>query len=175
MKLLFGKEIWRIEETYDENDPNHSDNTHLLLRNHADTSVVMMTDNNEEGMGWMVMHPLTNEAYEAIKNDTYDDIERFPEKDIIKLENVVGECSLFIVSYFIGENYRTTSNIKILIEAYKTILKKITEMGIVVRRVMGDCGSIEGERLATIVGLSYVCDTRRESKIYEWVNNKNRD
>jgi len=116
-------------------------------------------------IGYINFLPITKQCFEQVKLGRKKDYEILPA-DILNFK--VGDNYCLFMSLVIDKKYRFS---KVLIYLFKTFKKKINNLnkkGIIIKSVVADCVTPEGEKLAYHFNGKYVGKTLSNSKIFEF-------
>jgi len=169
MEILYGERIFELDEEVLKSHPDRSNVVLFsdIFRANPHTSAIGVE--GAETVGHLLMLPITDEAYNLLRNGNYNVNERDVEKDIVSFDSDIKECRIFIVSFYLHPDHRTTGNIRALVRAFKELSDGVRVRGIKIKSIMSNAQNEEGVRTATYGGLRFSHNLPNGTKIMEVV------
>ena len=122
---------------------------------------------NKKIVGYINFMPVTKNSYDKMKSGKKKDFE-FEIDDICHFE--AGENYCLFTSVVIDSKLRFTNAMTFLFLGFKSKLIKLKEKGVIIKNIICDCLTKEGEALAKHFNGRLVAKTNTGSKIYEFDN-----
>lgn len=115
-------------------------------------------------VGYINFLPVTKKFYESFRRGELGDFD-LEERDVLPFKKGVNYC--IFVSIVIAEEFRNTKAIHLLMMAWRNRILCLQEKGARVKKILADCVSKEGAKLAKSFNGKLVKETQ-ERKIFEF-------
>ncbi len=109
-------------------------------------NIYTMLLEEDKVVGYINFVPLTNESYEAYKQNKLQDYQ-LTTSDVLPFESGK-QHNCLIMSFVVDKKYRNTNASAVLISAFTKKIKALNKKGVVINNVICDCVSDEGINLA---------------------------
>ncbi|MBO4569751.1 MAG: hypothetical protein J5689_00840 [Clostridia bacterium] len=110
--------------------------------------------------------PITKTCYNQIRLGKKKDYE-IDISDVLNFQK--GDNYCLFMSIVISKDFRSTKALGYLLDGLKLKLNNFNKQGIIIKNIVADCITPEGESLAKRFNGNYVCKTKTNSKIYEFL------